>query len=88
MDKQNIIIGLLVFIALFSIFIAYGIKNINHRFYKKTHDKLRNLAILMFRLHIDKTNSINKVNPISSSAEKDIDTILKGYHLDEDGWKN
>jgi len=88
MDKQNIIIGLLVFIALLVIFIAVGLDTVNKSFYKKTHHKLRRLAFLMFRLHKDSNNTINKKNPISSSDEKDIDTILKGYSLDKDGWKN
>ena len=79
MDKQNIIIGLLVFIALLVIFIAYRIITINQRFYKKTHAKIRGLATLMFRLNKDPTNQLKL---------DDIDTILKGYHLDKNGWKN
>ena len=73
MDKQNIIIGLLVFIALLVIYSVFNQIHLNDAYYKKTHEKLSNLAKIMLKLHKDSSRQIS-IN-------------LSDYNLDKDGWK-
>lgn len=73
LNLNKIIIVLLVFIALLVLYSIYSIIYLNYAYYKKTHEKLSNLAKIMLKLHKDEARqtSIN----------------LSDYNLDKNGWK-